>query len=69
MKSGKNFIWMGIAGLVLYFSCSLFGQTRMDYADWVNGRPDGCTSITVGNKASMDGSVMTSHTCDSHRTR
>lgn len=28
----------------------------------------GCTSIMVGRKASSDGSVMTSHTCDSHRT-
>ncbi|MEG1556179.1 MAG: C69 family dipeptidase [Bacteroidales bacterium] len=28
-----------------------------------------CTSITVGKKASADGSVMTSHTDDSHRTR
>jgi dipeptidase len=28
----------------------------------------GCTSIMVGKKASTDGSVMTSHTCDSHRT-
>jgi len=27
-----------------------------------------CTSITVGKTASTDGSVMTSHTCDSHRT-
>ena len=26
-----------------------------------------CTSIMVGKKASVDGSVMTSHTCDSHR--
>ena len=26
-----------------------------------------CTSIMVGRKASVDGSVMTSHTCDSHR--
>ncbi len=26
-----------------------------------------CTSIMVGRKASIDGSVMTSHTCDSHR--
>ena len=25
-----------------------------------------CTSIMVGCKASTDGSVMTSHTCDSH---
>ena len=28
----------------------------------------GCTSIMVGKSASTDGSVMTSHTCDSHRT-
>ena len=27
-----------------------------------------CTSIMVGRKASADGSVMTLHTCDSHRT-
>ncbi|MFO7905719.1 MAG: dipeptidase [Planctomycetota bacterium] len=32
--------------------------------------PEGsaCTSIMVGRQASTDGSVMTSHTCDSHRT-
>ncbi|MHC4513207.1 MAG: dipeptidase [Planctomycetota bacterium] len=39
------------------------------HPDWEGGVPDGCTSITVGRKASSDGSVMTSHTCDSHRTR
>ena len=27
-----------------------------------------CTSIMVGRQASTDGSVLTSHTCDSHRT-
>jgi dipeptidase len=32
-------------------------------------RPDECTVVTVGKLASADGSVMTSHTCDSHRTR
>ncbi|GAB4380027.1 MAG: C69 family dipeptidase [Calditrichia bacterium] len=37
--------------------------------DWVDGRPDGCTTIMVGRKASADSSVITSHTCDSHRTR
>ncbi len=30
---------------------------------------DECTIVTVGRSASADGSVMTSHTCDSHRTR
>ncbi len=29
---------------------------------------EACTCITVGRLASADGSVMTSHTCDSHRT-
>ncbi len=40
-----------------------------DFSDWVDGRPDGCTSITVGKKASAGGWVTTSHTCDSHRSR
>ena len=44
-------------------------NTYDKYSDWVDGYPDGCTSITVGKKASVDGSVITSHTCDSHRTR
>jgi len=38
-------------------------------ADWEGGVPEGCTTITVGKNASFDGSVMTSHTDDSHRTR
>ncbi|GAB4298200.1 MAG: C69 family dipeptidase [Ignavibacteriaceae bacterium] len=37
--------------------------------DWIGGFPDGCTTVTVGKLASFDGSVMTSHTDDSHRTR
>lgn len=37
--------------------------------DWEGNEPDGCTTITVGKLASYDGSVMTSHTDDSHRTR
>ncbi|MDZ7314764.1 MAG: C69 family dipeptidase [candidate division KSB1 bacterium] len=42
---------------------------RDNRADWEGGRPDGCTSITVGRLASDGGWVATSHTCDSHRTR
>ena len=40
-----------------------------DKTDWQGGVPEGCTTITVGKLASFDGSVMTSHTDDSHRTR
>ncbi len=40
-----------------------------DKSDWKGGYPEGCTSITVGKDASFDGSVITSHTDDSHRTR
>lgn len=52
--------------LMLAFQNSLVAQ---DKTDWIEGTPDGCTSITVGKLASFDGSVMTSHTDDSHRTR
>ena len=43
--------------------------TAQDKSDWAGGVPEGCTSVTVGRLASFDGSVMTSHTDDSHRTR
>ena len=44
-------------------------NAQTDKTDWVDGFPDGCTSITCGKKATIDGSVITSHTDDSHRTR
>ncbi len=46
-----------------------FNSQSQDKSDWEGGVPEGCTSITVGKKASADGSVFTSHTDDSHRTR
>jgi dipeptidase len=58
----KVVLILGLGGIII------FAQFH-EKPDWINGLPDGCTSITVGSKASADGSVMTSHTCDSHRTR
>lgn len=52
----------------LLFSMSIV-KGQVDKSDWLGGFPEGCTSITVGKLASVDGSVMTSHTDDSHRTR
>ncbi len=43
--------------------------SQVDKSDWEEGTPDGCTSITAGKLATADGSVITSHTDDSHRTR
>ncbi|HER07860.1 MAG TPA: peptidase C69 [Bacteroides sp.] len=53
---------LGVYGL---FTLSLTAQ----HPDWEANYPDGCTSITAGRGATADGSVITSHTDDSHRTR
>ncbi len=51
------------------FSFLVNYSNAQDKSDWKGGVPEGCTSITVGKNASIDGSVITSHTDDSHRTR
>ncbi len=55
-----------IASLTFFFFYNINAQ---DKSDWKGGVPEGCTSITAGKLASEDGSVITSHTDDSHRTR
>ena len=63
---------MNNLGKILTVFLSLFlinFSYSQDKSDWKGGYPEGCTSITVGKAASADGSVITSHTDDSHRTR
>lgn len=54
-----------ITGLCVAF---LLGSSLVQ-AQTVEGFNDECTTITIGKKASDDGSVRTSHTDDSHRSR
>ncbi len=58
-----------ISTVVLLSSLMINISVAQDKSDWEGGHPEGCTSITVGKAASADGSVITSHTDDSHRTR
>ncbi|MCF8338419.1 MAG: C69 family dipeptidase, partial [Bacteroidales bacterium] len=55
--------------LVIVLSIGILPLMAQNKADWEGGVPEGCTSITVGKNATVDGSVITSHTDDSHRTR
>ena len=55
--------------IVLLFGFQINTATGQDKPDWEGGYADGCTSITCGKLATVDGSVITSHTDDSHRTR
>lgn len=61
------FAWWII--LLISFFISISFAHENEKPDWEGERPDGCTTIMVGKKASADSSVITSHTCDSHRTR
>ncbi len=61
---GPKFLITLLIGMVLSVGASTQG-----IPDWEGKHPDGCTSITLGRKATVDGSVITSHTDDSHRTR
>jgi dipeptidase len=58
-------VWL----LFLMFLLQLPTWVGAQHPDWEGGYPDGCTSITAGKGATADGSVITSHTDDSHRTR
>ncbi len=62
----KKYYFTFSAILVFFFSNNVICQDR---PDWEGGVPEGCTTITCGKLSTTDGSVVTSHTDDSHRTR
>src|SRR5574344_2216686 len=51
--------------LAMGVCCQAMIAQEIEYARAEN-TPESCTSIMVGKKASTDGSVMTSHTCDAN---
>jgi len=63
----KLFVWaLSVLSLVsVSASAQSFGASSSDDFSRENVDKDACTSIMVGRLASTDGSVMTSHTCDS----
>jgi len=54
---------------IVFIALAFVLNAQEQRPDWVYEYPDGCTSITAGKGATDDGSVITSHTDDSHRTR
>jgi len=71
MKYGskiKILLWLFFIFFNICLNISLAADEN-EKTDWVGGRPDGCTTITLGRNATDGGWVTTSHTCDSHRTR
>jgi len=64
----KDFSCKFLVIMLLESLCQGIVQAQV-IPDWEGNVPDGCTSITLGKKATADGSVITSHTDDSHRTR
>ena len=67
LKSVKQIIWASlfmVSILCLALTGSFSSETEVKQPDL-----EACTSILVGKLASVDGSTMTSHSCDSNTDR
>ncbi len=67
LKSVKHIFWVSlfmVSILCLAFAVSFSGETEVNQL-----KTEACTSILVGKLASVDGSTMTSHSCDSNTDR
>ena len=67
LKSVKHIFWVSlfmVSILCLAFAVSFSGETEVNPL-----KTEACTSILVGKLASVDGSTMTSHSCDSNTDR
>ena len=67
MNMANNTLMKQLTSLFLILTLALFSGFSQNIDPITEGME--CTSITVGKRASADGSVMTSHTDDSHRSR
>lgn len=65
----KKIFALIVSFFLIYCTFFYAQENESNKFDWEGDVPDGCTTIMVGKLASYDGSVMTSHTDDSHRTR
>ena len=55
--------FLGVLAMALIMTAGLSERPETGFVDW-EPMPEGCTSVLVGKLASVDGSTMTTHTCD-----
>ena len=64
----KKIFWLGLLLFVIFSFVGVSAFVQEDIEKCVSCREDlaseACTVIIVGKNASVDGSVMTTHTCD-----
>lgn len=68
LKSKKR-VFLPILAVFLFLGLVLSFSASPDVSEVEEFEYDACTSILVGKLASIDGSTMTSHSCDSNSDR